>query len=197
MAFDGEVSDDVRNNKNLIIVGLPAKMKILNELNQSLPAPFDQGTNVAVLKGQQVSYRFPADASLGFLQMLQSPWNPNTVILSVTGTTADGVSQAGNALINPVLRSRLKGNFVLVNGQSLSVADTRTGLGMASVSADGNAPAQIPVTSGETNSTEAPASVLTGNNVGWIPMVIGGLLIAIVIVIIIAALTRRRVVLHQ
>jgi len=197
VAFDGEVSDDVRNNKNLIIVGLPAKMKILNELNQSLPAPFDQGTNVAVLKGQQVSYRFPADASLGFLQMLQSPWNPNTVILSVTGTTADGVSQAGNALINPVLRSRLKGNFVLVNGQSLSVADTRTGLGMASVSADGNAPAQIPVTSGETNSTEAPASVLTGNNVGWIPMVIGGLLIAIVIVIIIAALTRRRVVLHQ
>jgi hypothetical protein len=195
--FDGQLSDDVRNNKNLIIVGLPTKMKILNDLNQSLPAPFDQGTNVAVLKGQQVAYRFPADASLGFLQLLDSPWNPNNVILAVTGTTDDGVRQAGNALIAPVLRSRLQGNFALVNNETLSVADTRTGLGMAGASAGGNAAAEIPVTSGDTSSTEAAPNILTGSTVGWIPLVIGGLLIAIVLVIIVAALTRRRVVMHR
>ena len=197
VSFDGEIPDDVRNNKNMIVVGLPTKMQILNDLNNSLPAPFDKGTNVAVLKGQQVAYRFPADASLGFLQLVQSPWNPDNVILAVSGTTDDGVRQAGNALITPVLRSRLKGNFALVNGQTLSVADTRTGLGMAGASANGNASAEIPVTSNDPNSTQAPNGVLAGNQVGWIPMVIGGLLIAIVLVIIVAALTRRRVVLHQ
>ena len=181
----------------MIVVGLPTKMQILNDLNNTLPAPIDQGTNVAVLKGQQVAYRFPADASLGFLQLVESPWNPDTVILAVSGTTDDGVRQAGNALISPVLRSRLKGNFALVNGQTLSVADTRTGLGMAGASANGNASAEIPVTSNNANSTQAPNSVLGGNEVGWIPLVIGGLLIAIVLVIIVAALTRRRVVLHQ
>jgi hypothetical protein len=197
VSYDGEIPDDVRNNKNMIVVGLPTKMQILNDLNNTLPAPFDKGTNVAVLKGQQVAYRFPADASLGFLELVDSPWNANNVILAVSGTTDDGVRQAGNALITPVLQSRLKGNFALVNGQTLSVADTRTGLGMAGASANGNAAAEIPVTSSDASSTQAPNSVLAGNQVGWIPMVIGGLLIAIVIVIIVAALTRRRVVLHQ
>jgi hypothetical protein len=115
----------------------------------------------------------------------------------VTGTTDEGVRQAGNALISPVLRSRLKGNFALVNGQTLSVADTRTGLGMAGVSANGNASAEIPVTGANANATQAPDKALAGVNDGWIPIVIGGLLIAIVVVIIIAALTHRRVVLHQ
>jgi hypothetical protein len=195
--FDGEIPDTVRNNSNLIVIGLPTKMKTVSEINKSLPAPFDQGTNVAVLKGQQVAYRFPSDASLGFLQLVQSPWNQNNFILTVNGTTPEGVTQAGNALTNPVLRSRLKGNFVLVNDQTLSVADTRTGLGLASASADGNASAEIPVTSGETDSTQAPNTALSISNVGWIPMVIGGLLVIIVIVLIIAALTRRRVVVNR
>jgi cellulose synthase operon protein B len=197
VSFDGEIPDDVRSNKNLIMIGLPTTMKTLAEINASLPAPFDAGTNVAVLKGQQVAYRFPADASLGFLQLLESPWNANNAILVVTGTTDEGVRQAGNALINPVLRSRLKGNFALVNGQTLSVADTRTGLGMAGVSANGNASAEIPVTGANANAAQAPDKAPAGVNDGWIPIVIGGLLIAIVVVIIIAALTRRRVVLHQ
>jgi cellulose synthase operon protein B len=193
VAFDGEVPDEIRQNHNLIVVGLPSKMQTLGELNESLPAPFDEGTNVAVLQGQQVSYRFPAESDLGFLELLASPWNSERVILAVVGTTPEGVRQAGNALTNSLLRSRLKGNFVLVNDQSLSVADTRTGLGLAGVSADGNASAQIAVTNNEPEPAAAP-TVFDGSNVGWIPMVVGGLLIAIVVVIIIAAITRRRVV---
>ena len=97
---------------------------------------------------------------------------------------------------DPLLRSRLKGNFVLVNNESLSVADTRTGLGLASVSAEGGAAAEIPAASGETAAEPAQAPVFSSGNVSWIPMVVGGLLIAILVVIIIAAITRRRVVMH-
>jgi hypothetical protein len=49
-AFDGEIPDDYRNGLNLIVVDLPANNKLLSELNQSLPAPFDKGTNIAVLQ---------------------------------------------------------------------------------------------------------------------------------------------------
>ncbi len=197
VAFDGEVPDSFRKDNNIIIIGQPTEMTTLSELNNSLPAPFEQGTNVAVLKGQQVAYRFPADANLGFLQLIPSPWNPANVILAVTGTTPTGIGQAGNALTNPALRSRLKGNFALVNDQNLSVADTRTGLGMAGIGANGNPSEEIPVTSGQANPTQAPNNIFAVGNVGWIPIVIGALLIILVVVIIVAAITRRRVVLHE
>ena len=196
VAFDGEIPEDIRNSRNLIVVGLPTNLTILEEMNESLPAPFEVGSNVAVLQGQQVAYRFPAESDLGFLELLASPWNSERVILAVVGTTAQGVRQAATALTDPLLRSRLKGNFVLVNNESLSVADTRTGLGLASVSAEGGAAAEVPVTSGETAAEPAQSSVFSGGSVSWIPMVVGGLLIAILLVIIIAAITRRRVVMH-
>src|SRR5512133_1102205 len=126
--------------------------------------------------------------------MLPSPWNSDNVIMAGSGTTPEGMRQAENALTSPVLRSRLKGNFVLVNGQTLSVADTRTGLGLAGVSADGNATAEVPVTGNQPAKTATTANPLSLNGDNWIPIVIGGLLVAILIVIIIAALTRRRVV---
>jgi len=196
-AFDGEIPDDVRNNANLIVIGLPTEMKTMADLNASMPAPFDKGTNIAVLKSQQVAYRFPANSDLGYLQLLPSPWNPSNVILAVAGTTAEGVRQAGNALTSPVLRSRLKGNFVLVNGQTLSVADTRTGLGLAGVSAEAQASPEIPVT-GKAAPKAAPATnLLSLKSDNWIPYVVGGLLVAILIVIITAALTRRRVIVHK
>jgi hypothetical protein len=196
VAFDGEIPDEIRTSRNLIVVGLPSEMQIFQELNDSLPAPFEEGSNVAVLQGQQVAYRFPAESDLGFLELLASPWNSEHVILAIVGTTPEGVRQASAALTNPLLRSRLKGNFVLVNDQSLSVADTRTGLGLASVSAQGNASAQIPTTSEETAVEPEPTTVFSTSSVSWIPMVVGGLLVAILVVIIIAALTRRRVMLN-
>ena len=105
------------------------------------------------------------------------------------------MQQAGTALTDPILRSRLKGNFVLVNGQTLSVADTRTGLGLASVGDAANVSPQQPVI-GSTQAAQANNTVFS-DGTGWIPLVAGGLGILIIVVIIIAALTRRRVVVHR
>ena len=195
VAFDSEVPEEIRSSRNLIVVGLPTNMGILGELNDAMPAPFEAGTNNAVLQGQQVAYRFPADADLGYLELLASPWSSEHVILAVVGTSPEGVFQAANALTTAVLRSRLRGNFVLVNDQSLSVADTRTGLGLASVTDAGNASAQIPITSPEEEAQpETAPAVFEGGNVSWIPTAVGGLLVVILVVLILAALTRRRTV---
>lgn len=195
VAYDGEIPDDIRNGRNMIVIGLPSDLPLLKELKDSLPAPFDEGTNVAVLQGQQVAYRFPADADLGFLELLASPWNAERVILTVVGTTQAGIEQASRILTNATSRNRLRGNFVLVNGESLSVADTRTGLGLADISDVSVASAAQPqvAEAGATAIPASPVSVLT-NDVGWIPVVVGGLAVAILIVLIIAALTRRRTI---
>jgi cellulose synthase operon protein B len=197
VAYDGEIPDDIRANRNLIVIGLPSTTKLISEINDSLPAPFEKGTNVAVMQGQQVSYRFPEDADLGYLQLLNSPWNADRVILTVVGSTPAGVQQAGKALTDALLRSRLKGNFVLVNGESLSVADTRTGLGLASVGDAANVEPQAPAVSGSGTPVPETPSTVFSSDVGWIPMVVGGLAVLIIVVMIIAALTRRRVVVHR
>jgi hypothetical protein len=189
-AYDGEVPDDVRNGHNLVIVGLPSNLQIVDELRETLPAPFDNGTNVAVVQGQQVAYRFPSEADLGYLELMASPWNAERAILAVLGSTPAGMQQSATALGAPLLRSKLRGNFAMINGESITVADTRTGLGLAGLSADVNATAQPAA-----NATPVPnasPSVLTG--VSWIPMVVGGLALAIFIILIIAAITRRRVI---
>lgn len=194
VAYDGELSDEIRNGRDLIVIGLPSETKLLAEIKDSLPAPFEAGSNVAVLQGQQVAYRFPADSDLGFLQLLASPWNADRVIMVVAGTTPIGVQQSAQTLTNPLLLSRIKGNFVLVNGESLSVADTRTGLGLASVSESADVTArQIPGINTTAVPETAPGSAFA-SEMDWIPLVVAGLAIAIVIVLIIAAVTRRRTI---
>jgi hypothetical protein len=197
VAYDGEIPDEIRNNRNLIVIGLPSTTKLIHEINQSLPAPFEKGTNVAVVQGQQISYRFPENADLGYIQLLNSPWNIDRVILAVVGSTPAGVQQAGKALTDDLMRARLKGNFVLVNGESLSVADTRTGLGLASVGDTANVVPQAPGVSGSVTAVPQSPTTVFSSDVGWIPLVVGGLAVMIIVVIIIAALTRRRVVVHR
>lgn len=195
VAFDGAVADDFKTGHNLIVIGLPSETKLLADINDSLPAPFEKGTNVAVIKGQQVSYRFPANTDLGYLELLNSPWNADRMILAVVGSTPAGVTQAGTALTDAGLLNRIRGNFVLVNGATLSVADTRTGLGLASVgdAASVTPHAALAVTPAPQTTT---ASSLFASETGWIPMVVGGLLLMILVVAVIAAITRRRVASH-
>lgn len=195
VAYDGEVPEDVRNGRNLIVVGLPSDLQLLKELKDSLPAPFDEKSNVAVLQGQQVAYRFPADADLGFLELLASPWNSDRVVLAVVGSTPAGVKQAGRALTDATFGGRLRGNFVLVNGETLSVADTRTGMGLATVgdvASVSSSPAQVPA-AGATAAPESPINLFSSDT-DWIPFVVGGLALLIIFVLIVAALTRRRTI---
>lgn len=192
VAYDGEIPEEIRNGRDMIVIGLPSQTKLLTELKDSLPAPFEDGTNVAVLQGQQVAYRFPAESDLGFLELLASPWNADRVIMVVAGTTPIGVQQAAQTLTNQQLLSRIKGNFVLVNGESLSVADTRTGLGLAAISDSADVIArQLPGVNNTAVPETAPTSVFA-TEMDWIPVVVAGLAIAIVVVLVIAALTRRR-----
>ena len=185
-AFDDDVPEEIRNSHDLIVVGLPSELALISELKDSLPAPFEDGQNIPVVDNQQVSYRFPPETSIGYLQLLASPWNPSHTILAVVGSTDDGVQLAGNALIDPLLRSRLAGNFALVSAENISVADTRTGLGMGGL-------AENPEVISEPVVPEpAPNPALPAARPVWILPAVGVLVFLIVVVLIAALVSSRR-----
>ena len=164
-------------------------LELITELDKSLPAPFEAGTNVATIKNQQIVYRFSPEIDLGYLELLPAPWNASRSILVVTGNTEDGVMLGGNALFDTSLRSRLRGNLALIKGDQIIIADTRIGLGLGEV------------TSESTNQTVEPESVplpstpsfipFSSERPAWILIVVGVLVILIVAVLIIAALSRK------
>jgi hypothetical protein len=184
--FDDAVPEDIRNSRDLIVVGLPSELALISELKDSLPAPFETGQNIPVVDNQQVSYRFPPDTSIGYLQLLVSPWNSSRTILAVVGSTNDGVGLAGNALSDPVLRSRLAGNFALVSAENISVADTRTGLGMGGIAENPEVISE-PVVPEPNPSPTVPAA-----RPAWILPAVGVLVFLILVVLIAALVSSRR-----
>lgn len=185
-AFDDAVPEDLRSSHDLILIGLPSELTLISELKDSLPAPFETGQNIPVVDNQQVSYRFPPDASIGYLQLLPSPWNSARTILAVVGSTDEGVGLAGNALSDPLLRSRLAGNFALISAENISVADTRTGMGMGGL-------AENPDVISEPSVPEPnPSPVVPAARPTWILPAVGVLVFLILVVLIAALVSSRR-----
>lgn len=187
LAYDGEINDQVRQNHDMIVVGLPTNLKLLTDISKSLPASFDPNSNVATLKGQQVTYRFPANTDLGYLELLPSPWNSSYTILSVFGSTPDGIKLASTALTNPSQNSQLKGNLAIIANKTITSVDTRTGLGLSGLTGNTNSTPQV--SPPQDISTTAPS--LNSSRI-WIPVAIGFLIILIIIVIITTMILSRR-----
>ena len=124
-AFYGdEFPETERSNYNLLVIGRPSQMPIVREMNNNLPAPFLEGSDVAGESNFQVTYRIPSDSSMGYIETMLSPWNSNNGVLAILGNTTEGVNWAAKALIDPVLRSRLGGNFAVVNNNQILTANT-------------------------------------------------------------------------
>ncbi|MGZ6316779.1 MAG: cellulose biosynthesis cyclic di-GMP-binding regulatory protein BcsB [Anaerolineales bacterium] len=187
VAYDGELNDPVRQGRDMIVLGLPTNLKFAKDALALLPAPFEPGSNTAVISGQQVSYRFPPDISLGYLELLPSPWSADHTALLVSGTNANGINFASGALTNSTLLAALKGNLAIIDGKNVTVLDTRTGLGLSALAADNRAQ-PAPAT------PAVPASSLpvsSTNQHSWILTAIAALLVLIAIVVLIALLQMR------
>jgi Bacterial cellulose synthase subunit len=185
VAYDGAVPDELRNNRDLIVIGVPSDLTFISELKDSLPAPFDAGKNDPVVKNLQVTYRFAPGTSIGYLELLAAPWNPARTILAVVGSTSAGVQMATNALTDPALRNRLTGNFALINAENISVMDTRTGIGLGGIAANPEVTSQ-PVVPVPTLAVSSPAARPT-----WILPLVSVLALLIVGVLIIASSRRE------
>ena len=141
-AFYGDdVPASERSKYNLLVIGQPSQMPLVAQMNNSLPAPFSVGGDVASENNLQVIYRIPASSPMGYIEEMPSPWNPSKVVLATLGNTTQGVQWATAALLDPNLNGLLAGNFAVVNGHQIITTDTH----LASVTTGSNASAQAPI----------------------------------------------------
>jgi len=116
---------------HLVVIGRPLRNPLLQQINAGLPQPFLPNTDQIEQRLNQVVLRLPPNLSLGYLQLIDSPWNAARVLLAVTGTSDEGVQWAVDALASQSWS--LAGNLSLVREKRIQTIDTRllTRSGMA------------------------------------------------------------------
>jgi len=120
VAYADDVPQEIRNGRSLIVIGKASDLPVLTEVNDRLPAPFNFNDNSATEGNMQVTYRIPAGVSVGYLELLYSPFNSENSMLVVSGNTDEGLVMAGNALLQPDLESQLAGLFAITNGTQIA-----------------------------------------------------------------------------
>lgn len=192
-AYAGQIPAEFRKNYELVLVGKASQLPIIAELGNSLPAPFDNGSDVAQETVFEVIYRIPPNISIGYLELLSAPWDSARNILAVLGSTDEGLSYSANALTVRAIQNKLSGNFAAVRNEQVISGDTRMGIGTGNISATllpGIAQTtQIPTT----KSTIAPTESLPlENQTKWILPAVGLLSLLIILILLVAFFTSRR-----
>jgi cellulose synthase operon protein B len=187
VAFADAVADDFLNN-HLILVGLPANLPLISEMESVMPAPFAPGSNMVTERSLSVTYRLPEGASLGYIELFTSPWDSERTVLTLLGSTTEGLGWALNSLTDSTLRGQVAGNYVVVNRTQVLATDTRirTGTNMAAMLVPEAEPIQITPQVLEAGQLE-PATP------SWIlpAIVFISLLIAIIVVFVIVRSLRK------
>lgn len=124
-AYVDELSEEVRTDRNLLLVGRASTLGIISELNSVLPAPYTDNSDLAVQPAMRVNYSLPDGVNVGYLQLVASPWNPDKGVLIAGGNTITGVTQSGVVLSDLDQASQLKGNFAVIYGEQILSVDTR------------------------------------------------------------------------
>lgn len=184
------IPEEIRQTRDLIIVGRPSALPILMELSDKLPAPFESGSDQAIERNLQVSYRLLPDVSIGYLELISSPWNSERSVLAVLGSTNQGLQFAADALTVPDLRGSLAGNFAVINREQVVTTDTRnfSAVESALVRAAPGAGEQISEIEQPGVSTESQF-----NRPAWIlPLLIGIVLLILVVLLVVLLKTIRK-----
>ena len=189
--YADEVPQPVLDENALIVIGRASTVPFLAEINDQLPAPFDLETDTASESNMQVVYRIPSGMSVGYLELMNSPFNIEKPILVLAGNTDEGLTMAGNALLVGELRGQLTGVFAVTNGSQIatgssSSAFSAVGTLVAPDAAVVTTPLPLP------GSSPAPAPLTPPS---WLmPVVIGSgvLIVLIMLVVLISTFARRR-----
>jgi len=186
-AFYGDdIPVSERSKYNMLVIGRPSQLPIIKEINNSMPAPFLLDSDIASDNSDsQVIFKIPSDSPRGFIEMMQSPWNPNNAILAVLGNTSQGVQWAAKALIESPLRSQLRGNFAEVSDQQIFTTNSIYSAGSTGEINAVEIPSEIDVPLGDEPAREIASPP------AWIPPVIG-VLIGLMILIVSLVVLRRR-----
>ena len=153
VAYGDDVSESIRQNHHLLVIGRPSQLPLLAELREELPAPFEPGSDIATERGMRVVSRILPDTSFGYLESLPAPWNRNWTILALLGSTDQGLEWASTTLITNRLRNQLAGNLAIIDNEHISIGDLELEVTLPT-------PVEEPVTADTTGEEEVTQEVV-------------------------------------
>jgi hypothetical protein len=164
--YSDNVPDDVLNEYNLLTFGRASTLDFLSSINDKLPAPIKSGSDEAVQPSMMVNYSLLPDTSVGYLQLLSSPWNSDRVLLTVLGNNELGIPMSGVTLTNDELVSKLSGNFAIVYQDQIVATDTRLGISREGIISE--LPVAVTVTPSAQSTTLTPVQAVVEQRPAWI-----------------------------
>jgi hypothetical protein len=110
---------------HVIAFGRPTSNPLIAMVNDALPQPFESDEDNLRQQVGNVVYHLPNQYSLGLLQALPAPWNPEQkVMLVVTGTTPEGVQWAMDTLTDEETYYQLSGDLAFIRGERIESFDS-------------------------------------------------------------------------
>ena len=97
-----------------ILVGRPSQNAAIARLNDRLPQPFEPGTDKPI-PVESLIQTIPLKGTMGYIQAVLSPEGKPHLI--VTGTSDEGLLWAGEALSDPELMNKLRGDLVVLGAR--------------------------------------------------------------------------------
>lgn len=111
---DVSPTEDELENSRFIVVGRASTNQFIQEISALLPAPFAEDQDKLDEANLPIAYDYPDNKSLGYLQVIASPWDERSPILIISGSTDEGLRWAGDALNTPWLFD-LSGNISIID----------------------------------------------------------------------------------
>ncbi|MBI3739648.1 MAG: cellulose biosynthesis cyclic di-GMP-binding regulatory protein BcsB [Chloroflexi bacterium] len=121
VSFADKVPDAVKKDRDLLLIGRPSAMPVMQELASAMPAPFDAGSDIAKEPPGAFTFKVSPNTPVGYLQIFPAPWNPKHSVMTISANGPDGLTWGADALITSDQRSQLTGNLaVLYNNQIIA-----------------------------------------------------------------------------
>lgn len=190
-AFGDAVPADVRQNRDLILVGKASALPLVGELGDAMPAPFESGSNIARERDTMVVYSVPPGTSVGYIQLATPPWNADRTVLAVLGSDDKGLQAAGNALTSPRLRGRLAGNIAAISGEQVFTGETRRAPTPMPAPTATPAPTASPVGAGAAP-VPTPAGTVAATNSSTLAALPYVIAVVVLLVVVAAVVWRQR-----
>lgn len=123
----GELDTSALDDAHVVALGEPTRSSTIGLVNEELPQPFAEGSNEMRQQMGSVIFRLPENFSLGIIQAIHAPWNPQRAVTVVTGTNAEGVGWSVGAIVNNDLAANLDGNVSFVRQDKVEAVDLSVG----------------------------------------------------------------------
>jgi hypothetical protein len=128
--------------ENILVIGRPSTNPNVIKVNEKLPQGFVSNSDSLKQKVGNTIYQIPPGVSLGILEAITSPSDPESGLTLISGTTEEGQGFVYKRLVRtPLNIFELEGNLVFIGNQTTKAFQTVEGslisLDMASSSVTG------------------------------------------------------------